>query len=124
MCSMLSSHRLSCRSWISSVAIWPQWLQQGRRSNMNRIAAPLIMLVVLLGLIASGTFYTVDETEQVVVTQFGEPARAPITTPGLKVKIPFIQRVRRFDKRVLEWDGRPEQFPTLEKQFITLDTTA
>ena len=52
---------------------------------MNRVVAPLIMLVVLLVLIASGTFYTVDETEQVIVTQFGEPARAPITTPGLKV---------------------------------------
>ena len=91
---------------------------------MNRVVAPLIILVVLLVLIAGGTFYQVDETEQVVVTQFGEPARAPITTPGLKVKVPFIQTVRRFDKRVLEWDGRPEQFPTLEKQFITLDTTA
>src|SRR5499427_815104 len=121
---MVSSRRRCCRFWISSVAIWPPGPRQGRRSNMNRVVAPLIILVVLLVLIAGGTFYQVDETEQVVVTQFGEPARAPITTPGLKVKVPFIQTVRRFDKRVLEWDGRPEQFPTLEKQFITLDTTA
>jgi HflC protein len=91
---------------------------------MNRVVAPLIMLVVLLVLIASGTFYQVDETEQVVVTQFGEPARAPITTPGLKAKVPFIQTVRRFPKRVLEWDGQPGQIPTLEKQFIVVDTTA
>ena len=91
---------------------------------MNRIAAPLIMLVVLLVLIASGTFYTVDETEQVIVTQFGEPARAPITTPGLKVKIPFMQTVHRFDKRILEWDGLPGQVPTLDKRFIVLDTSA
>jgi modulator of FtsH protease HflC len=91
---------------------------------MNRVVAPLIMLVVLLVLIAGGTFYQVDETEQVVVTQFGEPTRAPITTPGLKVKVPFIQTVRRFDKRVLEWDGQPAQIPTLEKQFIVVDSTA
>ena len=91
---------------------------------MNRIAAPLIMLVVLVVLIAGGTFYQVDETEQVIVTQFGEPVRGPITTPGLKMKVPFIQTVRRFDKRVLEWDGLPGQIPTLDKRFIVLDTTA
>ena len=91
---------------------------------MNRIAAPLIMLVVLVLLIAGGTFYQVDETEQVIVTQFGEPVRTPITTPGLKMKVPFIQTIRRFDKRVLEWDGKPEPFPTLDKRFIVLDTTA
>src|SRR6266851_4692761 len=105
MCSMRSSRRLSCRSWISSVARWPQGRQQGRRSNMPRLVTPLIILVVLVLLIAGGTFYQVDETEQVVVTQFGEPARAPVTTPGLKVKTPFMQTIHRFDKRILEWDG-------------------
>src|SRR5262245_27267173 len=121
---MVSSRRRCCRSWISSVAIWPPWPQPGRRSNMNRLVAPLLMLVVLLGLIAGGTFYQVDETEQVVVTQFGEPARAPVTTPGLKVKVPFIQTIRRFDKRIMEWDGLPGQIPTLDKRFIVVDTTA
>ena len=91
---------------------------------MNRLVAPVIMLVVLVVLIAGGTFYQVDETEMVIVTQFGDPTRAPITTPGLKVKVPFIQTVRRFDKRVLEWDGLPGQIPTLDKRFIVLDTTA
>src|SRR5262245_9293831 len=91
---------------------------------MNRIVAPLIMLAVVLVLIARGTFYQVDETEQVVVTQYGRPIGAPITTPGLQVKVPFIQTVRRFDKRVLEWDGLPGQIPTLDKRFIVLDTTA
>src|SRR5262249_26208171 len=124
MCSMLSSHRLPCLSWISSVAILPPWPRQEREKNINRIAAPLIMLVVLVLLIAGGTFYQVDETEQVVVTQFGEPVRTPITAPGLKMKVPFIQTIRRFDKRVLEWDGKPEPFPTLDKRFIVLDTTA
>ena len=91
---------------------------------MNRIAAPLIMLLVLVLLIAGGTFYQVDETEQVIVTQFGEPVRGPITTPGLKMKVPFIQTIRRFDKRVIEWDGLPGQIPTLDKRFIVVDTTA
>src|SRR5947199_9735458 len=98
---MVSSRRRSCRSWISSVAIWPPWPQQGRRSNMNRVVLPLIMLVVLLVLIAGGTFYQVDETEQVVVTQFGEPTRAPITKHGLQDKVPFLQRIRGFEQRVL-----------------------
>jgi modulator of FtsH protease HflC len=91
---------------------------------MNRLAAPLIILVVLVLIIVGGTFYQVDETEQVIVTQFGEPVRGPITTPGLKMKVPFIQTIRRFDKRVLEWDGLPGQIPTLDKQFIVVDTTA
>ncbi len=91
---------------------------------MNRVVAPLLMLVVVLVLIVGGTFYQVDETEQVVVTQYGRPIGAPITTPGFKVKVPFIQTVRRFDKRVLEWDGLPGQIPTLDKRFIVLDTTA
>src|SRR2546425_1352144 len=121
---MVSSRRRSCRSWISSVAIRPPWPQPGRRSNMNRVVAPLIMLVILLVLIAGGTFYQVDETEQVIVTQFGEPARAPILTAGLKVKAPFIQTIHRFDKRILEWDGLAGQIPTLDKRFIVLDTTA
>ena len=91
---------------------------------MNRIAAPLIILVALVLIIVGGTFYQVDETEQVIVTQFGEPVRGPITTPGLKMKVPFIQTIRRFDKRVLEWDGLPGQIPTLDKRFIVVDTTA
>ena len=91
---------------------------------MNRIVAPLLMLVILVGLITGGTFYQVDETEMVVVTQFGDPVRDPITTPGLHFKVPFIQTVRRFDKRILEWDGLPGQIPTLDKRFIVLDTTA
>src|SRR5215471_16342055 len=121
---MVSSHRPYCHSWISSVAIQAPWPQPGRSSDMHRVVAPLIVLVVLLLLIASGTLYQVDETEQVVVTQYGRPTGGPITTPGLKIKVPFIQTVRRFDKRVMEWDGRPGSFPTLEKQFIVLDPTA
>src|SRR5215472_4795133 len=102
---MVSSRRQYCHSWICSMAIRLPWPQPGRRSDMQRVVAPLIVLVVLLVLIAGGTFYQVDETEQVIVTQYGRPTGDPITTPGLKVKVPFIQTVRRFDKRVMEWDG-------------------
>lgn len=91
---------------------------------MNRAMAPLIVVGLAVLLVLSGMFYQVDETEQVIITQFGKPVSDPITSPGLHVKVPFIQTVRRFDKRVLEWDGSSEQIPTLDKRFILLDTTA
>ena len=91
---------------------------------MQRLFLPVAVLVVLVLIIINGAFYQVDETEQVIVTQFGEPVGGPITTPGLKAKVPFIQTVWRFDKRVLEWDGSPDQIPTLDKRFILVDTTA
>jgi membrane protease subunit HflC len=91
---------------------------------MNRAMAPLIVVGLAVLLILSGLFYQVDETEQVIITQFGRPVSGPITSPGLHVKVPFIQTVRRFDKRILEWDGSSEQIPTLDKRFILLDTTA
>lgn len=91
---------------------------------MNKVFVPLALIALILFGFASGALYQVDETEQVIVTQFGQPVGAPIVTPGLKFKIPFIQTVRRFEKRVLEWDGSPDQIPTLDKRFILLDTTA
>jgi membrane protease subunit HflC len=85
----------------------------------------IIGILVLLGLlILGGSFYIVNETEQVVITQFGEPKGDPITTPGLKMKLPFIQRANYFDKRFLEWDGDPNQVPTRDKRFIHVDTYA
>jgi membrane protease subunit HflC len=66
----------------------------------------------------------VDETEQVIITRFGQPVGGAITNPGLHLKMPFIHKVRRFEKRILEWDGSPEQIPTLDKRFLLLDTTA
>jgi membrane protease subunit HflC len=91
---------------------------------MNRLLAPIAVLALLILFVVGGMFYHVDETEQVIITQFGEPVSGPITTPGLKMKVPFIQTVRRFDRRILEWDGSPDQIPTLDKRFILLDTTA
>ena len=91
---------------------------------MNRVFVPIVVLGLLVLIILSGALYRVDEREQVIITQFGEPVREAITAPGLHLKVPFIQTVRRFDKRVLEWDGSTEQIPTLDKRFILLDTTA
>ena len=89
---------------------------------MNRI---VILVVVLLGLlIVSGSFYVVQEYDQVIITQFGKPVGGPIDTPGLKFKIPVVQKVNRFEKRFLEWDGDPNQLPTKDKRFIWVDTYA
>jgi membrane protease subunit HflC len=82
-------------------------------------------ILVLLGvLVVSGAIYIVPETMQVVITQFGEPRGDPVTTPGLKVKVPFIQKANYFDKRFLEWDGDPNEVPTRDKRFIHVDTYA
>ncbi|MBF0122281.1 MAG: protease modulator HflC [Candidatus Omnitrophica bacterium] len=81
-------------------------------------------LVVSAVIIISNIFYIIDETEQVVITQFGKPIGDPIKQSGLHVKAPFIQEVNRFDKRILVWDGDPNQIPTLDKRYIWVDTTA
>jgi membrane protease subunit HflC len=92
---------------------------------MRKPLVIIIGIVVVLGLLgAFGGVFIVDETEQVVVTQFGEPKGEPITEPGLKVKKPFIQVANYFDKRFLEWDGDPNQVPTRDKRFIHVDTYA
>jgi modulator of FtsH protease HflC len=70
------------------------------------------------------SMFTVDESEQAIVVQFGAPVGDPITDPGLHFRIPLVQEVRRFDKRLLSWDGDPNQIPTVEEQFISVDTTA
>jgi len=86
----------------------------------------IILLVVLLvaGVVLSSSFYSVHETEQVVITQFGAPQGEAVTEPGLHMKVPFIQTVNRFDKRFLEWDGDQNQVPTKDKKFIFVDSYA
>ena len=89
---------------------------------MGRI---LILAAIVIGLlVVSGAFYVVQEYDQVIITQFGRPVGDPITAPGLKFKIPIIQKVNRFEKRFLEWDGDPNQLPTKDKRFIWVDTYA
>jgi membrane protease subunit HflC len=68
--------------------------------------------------------YRVQEWDQAVITQFGKPVGGPITSAGLHFKLPFIQRVWRFDKRILNWDANPNQIPTKDKKYIWVDTTA
>jgi modulator of FtsH protease HflC len=85
-------------------------------------AALIVSAVVFVVLVLGGTCYIVPEYQQVIVTQFGKPVGRPITTPGLKAKLPLIQQVHRFEKRVLEWDGDPNQLPTRDKRFIWVDT--
>src|SRR6056297_2460510 len=81
----------------------------------------LIGIIILIGL---DGFYIVDETEQVIITQFGVPVGEAITDPGLKFKIPFAQTANYFDERYLEWDGDRNQVPTKDKKFIFVDTYA
>ncbi len=82
------------------------------------------MILVIAGVLAYNGAYTVDETEQVVITQFGRIVGEPKTSPGLKFKIPFIQKANYFNKNLLEWDGDPGQIPTSDKTFIWVDTFA
>jgi len=85
---------------------------------------PIIVVVILGLIVVGGSLYTIDQTQQVVITQFGEPIGDPITEPGLHVKIPFVQKVNYFEKRILAWDGLPTQVPTKDKRYIWVDTTA
>jgi len=86
---------------------------------------PILIAIVAVVLIAGGNFvlYTVDEAEQAIIVQFGEPIGGVISEPGLKFKLPW-QQVRYFDKRLLVWDGDVTQIPTLGREFILVDTTA
>jgi modulator of FtsH protease HflC len=88
------------------------------------LAAAGFAVALVLFLILSGAFYTVDQTEQVIITQFGQPVGNPITEPGLHFKIPFVQSVNSLDKRFLEWDGAPVAIPTRDKTYIHVDTFA
>ncbi|MBU1863782.1 MAG: protease modulator HflC [Candidatus Omnitrophica bacterium] len=92
---------------------------------MNKVFAPFMIIVLLAVLIVLvSSMYVVDETNQVVVTQFGEPIGKPIKAPGLHLKVPFIQQANYFDDRLLEWDGEPNRIPTEDKKYIWIDTTA
>ncbi|HIO77709.1 TPA: protease modulator HflC [Candidatus Poribacteria bacterium] len=90
----------------------------------NQILIILGIAIAVIILVFSGVFYIVPEGQQVIITQFGKPIGQPQTTSGLKIKTPFIQKVDRFDKRILEWDGREKEVTTKDKRFIWLDTTA
>ena len=84
-------------------------------------------ILVVLGLalyVLMSSIYTVSEVEQMIITQFGKPVGAPVTSAGLKTKVPFIQEVNPIDKRILEWDGSPSDMPTKDKLYISVDLFA
>jgi len=87
--------------------------------NVIVVVIAFAILIVLLT-----TLYRVSETNQVIITQFGEPIGDAITKPGLHMKVPFIQKANYFEKRWLEWDGDANQIPTKDKKYIWVDTYA
>ena len=91
---------------------------------MNKATTIQIIVLLAIVLLLDQATYTVSETEQVIITQFGDPVGDPVTSPGLHFKMPFIQRVNVFDNRFLEWDGNPNQVPTRDRRFILVDTYA
>jgi membrane protease subunit HflC len=90
---------------------------------MRTKGAILVAIIIGIGLVVSSA-YVVDETEQVVVTQFGKVVGMPKTDPGLYFRVPFIQKPNAFPKNLLEWDGDPGQIPTKEKTYIWVDAFA
>src|SRR5215207_2018845 len=92
---------------------------------MNRITQLAILAIAGVGTYtAISALYTVSEVEQAIIKQFGKPVGAPVTTAGLKFKVPLIQEVNPIDKRVLEWDGNPSDMPTKDKLYISVDLFA
>jgi membrane protease subunit HflC len=90
---------------------------------MNKTTSIILILVVAL-LLTTRSAFVVDQAEQVIIVQLGEPVGDVITEPGLHWRVPFVQDVRRFDNRLLDWDGDVSQIPTLGREFIIVDTTA
>ena len=84
----------------------------------------LIGVIAAIAIVMNASAFVVTEVEQAIITQFGEPIGDAITEPGLHWKVPFVQKVLRFDKRWLEWDGEAAKMPTSEKTYIFVDTFA
>ena len=82
------------------------------------------VIIVILLIVLYSSFYTIPEGKQVVLVQLGRPVGKPIQEAGLRFKLPFIQKALFFEKRILKWDGDPNQIPTKDKKYIWVDTTA
>jgi len=82
------------------------------------------VIALILAIILWNSFYTVRPTEQVILTQFGEPQGNPVTEAGLHFKTPFIEVANRIPKNILAWDGQPNEMPTRDKLYIEVDTFA
>src|SRR5690554_563008 len=90
---------------------------------MRNLTLPALIAVGVAFVVMNSAFI-IDQAEQGIIVQLGEPIGDVIDEPGLHWRIPFIQEVRRFDKRLLDWDGDVSQIPTLGREFIIVDTTA
>lgn len=96
-----------------------------KTSPKKTFAGGLLLVVLAVGgFLLLSSVYVIQEAEQAIVLQFGKLIGEPVTTPGIHFKLPFVQEVRRFDKKLLIWDGSPNQIPTLGREFISIDTTA
>ena len=83
-----------------------------------------LIIVIVVVIIGFGSIYTINESEQAIVTQFGKPVGGAITEAGIHFKTPIIQTVIKFDKRILEWDGSANEIPTLDNKYIFIDAFA
>lgn len=88
---------------------------------MNKL---LVVGIIVFSVVLKTSIYIVTEGQQVIITQFGRPVKEPISKAGFYFKLPFLQEVRYVDKRILSWDGFPNQIPTKDKKYIKVDTTA
>ena len=86
--------------------------------------AIFLIIVIVVVIIGFGSIYTLNESEQAIVTQFGKPVGGAITEAGIHFKTPIIQTVIKFDKRILEWDGSANEIPTLDNKYIFIDAFA
>ncbi len=84
----------------------------------------MIAISVIIFIALYSGLYTLEEGRQAIVVQFGRPVGETVTEAGLHMKLPLIQEVRRFEKRLIAWDGDPNQVPTKGREFIWVDTTA
>ena len=87
--------------------------------NENK-ATIFLILIIALGITGFNSFFIVTEGKQAIVTHFGDPVGEPVTTSGVHFKVPFIHDVRYVDKRILSWDGFPNQIPTKDKKSNAL----
>jgi membrane protease subunit HflC len=90
---------------------------------MKKIAIAILVVFAALWLLVPQALFTIDEREQAIITQFGAYIRT-ITQPGLQVKMPFVQTVHRFDKRVLAVDADPAEYLTLDRKRLVVDFVA
>ena len=84
----------------------------------------LYIIIIAIVITCFSSIYILDETKQAVVTQFGKPIGGAVTDAGLHFKIPIIQTVIKFEKRILEWDGSANEIPTLDNKYVFIDAFA